>query len=74
MAGGVENERLARLAARTALELELASKSTSLEEDEELLKRMKSNKSMDSDAEDTIPVVFRIEKKKLLKEVANFLG
>lgn len=72
--GGVENERLARLAARTALEMELSSKPSTLDEDEELLKRMKSNKSMDSGAEDMIPVMFRIEKKKLLKEIAQLLG
>jgi hypothetical protein len=71
--GGPENERLARLAAKTALELEIASKSTTVQEDTELLKRIKSSKSMDSSAEDILPILFRMEKKKLLMEIIQTL-
>ena len=71
--GGPENERLARLAAKTALELELASKPTTIDEDVELLKRKKASKSMDSSAEETLPILFRLEKKKLLKEIIGTL-
>jgi len=67
--GGLENERAARLAARTAMELELAQKPTSLEEDEKLLKQMMSSgKSNISTIEDRLAVQFRIEKKKVLRE------
>jgi hypothetical protein len=71
--GGAENERLARLAAKTALELELASKPTTIAQDVELLKRMKASKSMDSSPEETLPILFRLEKKKLLKEIIETL-
>ena len=69
---GVENERKARLAARTAVEMELASKPTTLEEDKELLKRMGSSKS-GMETEETLAVQFRIEKKKLLRKTINKL-
>ncbi|KAL3906142.1 MAG: hypothetical protein SGILL_009392 [Bacillariaceae sp.] len=68
-----ENERRARLAARTALEMELASKATTLEEDRELLKRMSSSKSGLQEEEERIGLIFRIEKKKLLKETIDRL-
>lgn len=71
--GGRENERLARLAAKTALELELAGKGTSLEEDEATLKRMDLMKSMDAGIEDKLAILFRIEKKKLLAETIRTL-
>ena len=71
---GPENERLARLAAKTALELELAAKPTTIEEDEVLLKKMDQVKSMDSGTEDKLAVMFRIEKKKLLAETIRRLG
>jgi hypothetical protein len=70
--GGPQTERLARLAARTALEMELASKPTTIEEDKELLKRMDS-KAMDVSVEEKMAVLFRIEKKKLLKETIDKL-
>lgn len=73
LSGGAENERCARLAARKAIELELESKPTTLEEDRELLKRMASIKSMDSSREEELAVLFRIEKKKLLLETMNKL-
>jgi hypothetical protein len=38
LSGGEENERCARLAARTAIEMELASKSTTVQEDREMIK------------------------------------
>jgi hypothetical protein len=69
---GDENERKARLAARTAVEMELASKPTTLEEDKELLKRMGSCKS-GMEAEERLAVQFRIEKKKLLRETIDKL-
>ena len=51
LSGGAENERLARLAARTAIERELASKPTTLKEDELMLATMRASKSMDSSRE-----------------------
>eukprot|EP00531_Pseudo-nitzschia_arenysensis_P001264 CAMPEP_0116148164 /NCGR_PEP_ID=MMETSP0329-20121206/18190_1 /TAXON_ID=697910 /ORGANISM="Pseudo-nitzschia arenysensis, Strain B593" /LENGTH=554 /DNA_ID=CAMNT_0003644237 /DNA_START=40 /DNA_END=1701 /DNA_ORIENTATION=+ len=63
-----ENERRAKLAARTGIEMELASKATTLEEDRELLKRMRSSNSGLQEAEEEMAVMFRIEKKKILKE------
>ena len=73
--GGPENERLARLAAKTAMEMELAEKPTALEQDEELLKRLNNQvKSMDSSIEEKLAVMFRIEKKKLLQETIQKLS
>lgn len=67
-----ENERCARIAARTALEHELASKATTIEEDELLLQRMESmKKATDANAEDVLAIQFRIEKKKLLQEAID---
>ncbi|KAL3932688.1 MAG: hypothetical protein SGBAC_010731 [Bacillariaceae sp.] len=76
-----ENEERARLVARTAFEMELAAKATTLEEDEELLKRASSSSSSSStssssrssssiimDEEERLAVLFRIEKKKILKD------
>jgi len=71
--GGSQTEQLARLAARTALEMELASKPTTIEEDKELLKRMDS-KAVDASVEKKLAVLFRIEKKKLLKETIDRLS
>lgn len=68
----VENERKAQLAARTAIELELATKATTLEEDKQLLKRADSSKA-GMDPEERLALQFRIEKKKLLKEVIERL-
>jgi histone-lysine N-methyltransferase SETD3 len=73
LSGGPENERLAKLAAKTAIEMELASKPTTIEEDEALLKRIQSSKSLDSSAEEILPILFRIEKKKLLEETISRL-
>jgi len=71
--GGVENEKCARLAARKAIELELASKPTTLKEDEDLLRRMDTVRSLDVSQEEKIAVAFRAEKKKLLMEVIETL-
>jgi len=71
--GGVENERLARLAAKTAIEMELASKPTTLDEDEKLLKKLSSSKSLVVDTEEVLAIQFRIEKKKLLQEAISDL-
>lgn len=65
--GGNENERVARLAAQKALELELDSMETTLEEDQELFTKLCNDCTAYSDAE-RLAVQFRIEKKKLLKE------
>lgn len=67
-----ENERKAKLAARTGIEMELASKATTLEEDRELLKRIRSSKG-GVEAEEEMAVMFRIEKKKILKETISRL-
>ena len=71
--GGPENERLARLAACTAVEMELKSKRTSLKEDEELLQKMETMKSLDAGIEEKLAVMFRVEKKKLLLETIGKL-
>ena len=68
-----QNERLARLAARTELEAELKRKPTSIEDDEKLLRQMKGSKSVVSSEEELCAIKFRIEKKKLLKEVISSL-
>eukprot|EP00536_Pseudo-nitzschia_multiseries_P011707 jgi/Psemu1/206615/e_gw1.412.2.1 len=68
-----DNERRARIAARTAIEMEIASKTTTLEEDRELLKRLKSSKSGLQEPEELTAILFRIEKKKLLRETLDRL-
>jgi Rubisco LSMT substrate-binding len=73
--GGPANERCARLAARAAIELELQSKPTTLEEDMVLLRRMEAASSLDvmGSAEERLAIQFRIEKKKLLLETMDKL-
>lgn len=65
-----ENEERARLVARTALEMELQAKPTTLEEDEELLKRSTAggSSSLVMDDDEKLALLFRIEKKKILKD------
>jgi hypothetical protein len=63
-----ENERLVRIAVKTALESELATKATTLEEDHALLLQQPSKSLTD---EDRIAIQFRIEKKKLLAETVQ---
>uniref|UniRef100_A0A7S2S8I0 Rubisco LSMT substrate-binding domain-containing protein n=1 Tax=Eucampia antarctica TaxID=49252 RepID=A0A7S2S8I0_9STRA len=72
--GGATNERLARIAAVTALQLELDSKDTTLEQDIQLLRQSKNNMLDDDDYEQNqLALAFRIEKKKLLKETIKSL-
>ena len=71
--GGAENERCARLVARTAIEMELSSKATTIGQDEDLLQQMESIKSLDASPEEKLAVEFRIEKKKLLRETIEKL-
>ena len=66
-----ENERAARTAVRRAMEMELESKATTIEEDENLLKVLQAKKSGGVDAEEILAVKFRIEKKKLLQEAIS---
>lgn len=68
-----DNERKAQLAARTGIELELASKATTLEEDRELLKRLRSSNNRLQEPEEEMAIMFRIEKKKILKETIGRL-
>jgi len=68
-----ENERRARLAARTGIELELASKATTLEEDRELLKRLRSSNNGLQEPQEEMAIMFRIEKKKILKDTISRL-
>ena len=68
--GGTKNEKIAIRAAKRALEVELESKESTLEDDEALLERMNSsgNGSTELSTSEQLAVQFRIEKKKLLKE------
>jgi len=67
-----ENERLARLAAKTAIQLELDSKPTTLEQDMELWRKTTLFNANES-AEERLALLFRIEKKKLLIETISNL-
>lgn len=70
----VDNERRARLAARTAIELELAAKATTLAEDRALLKQFDATKrSGIQEPGERLALEFRIEKKKLLRETIDRL-
>lgn len=60
------NERAARTAVRRAMEMELESKATTIEEDKNLLKMYTEGKGVDN--EEVLAVMFRLEKKKLLQE------
>jgi len=65
-----DNERAAKLAIKKAMQLELDSKSTSIEEDQNLINLM-SRKSGVVGVEEMLAVQFRLEKKKLLEEAIN---
>ena len=67
------NEQKAKIAARTGIQMELAKKATTLEEDRELLKRLRSSNSALQEPEERMAIMFRIEKKKLLKETLDRL-
>jgi Rubisco LSMT substrate-binding len=72
--GGLTNEQNARLLARTAVAMELASKATTIEQDEEMLRRMESIKSLDRmTPSERLAIQFRLEKKKLLRETIECL-
>ena len=62
-----ENERAAKLAMKRAMELELESKPTSIEEDENLI-QSNLDKNGRVDIEELLAIQFRLEKKRLLKE------
>jgi len=64
--GGTENERVVKIVQKKALQLELESKETTLEEDEALL-----NEKLSGFEE--IAVRFRLEKKKLLRDTIQDL-
>ena len=66
-----ENERAARTAVRRAMEMELESKATTIEEDENLLNVLQAKKSGGVDVEEILAVKFRLEKKKLLQEAIS---
>mmetsp|Transcript_27390 Transcript_27390/g.42167 ORF Transcript_27390/g.42167 Transcript_27390/m.42167 type:complete len:535 (-) Transcript_27390:14-1618(-) len=66
------NERAARTAVRRAMEMELESKATTIEEDENLLKMYKEGKGVDN--EEVLAVLFRLEKKKLLQEAIRSMN
>lgn len=68
-----DNERIARLVAKTALELELNSKPTTLKEDLKLIELIESSKSMDASPEEELAIRFRVEKKKLLLDTVKAL-
>jgi hypothetical protein len=71
-----DNECRARLAARTAIESELATKATTLAEDRTLLKQFDAtNKRLGGIQEpgERLALEFRIEKKKLLRETIDRL-
>ena len=63
-----ENERAANAAIRRAMEMELESKATTIEEDESLLTTTTTDDDDDDDGMMLLPVAFRLEKKKLLRE------
>jgi len=70
--GGVENERIARLAVKSALELELVTKPTTIEEDEAIIKKAFSKSKLYlMDENDLMAVRFRLEKKKILQNIIN---
>jgi Rubisco LSMT substrate-binding len=65
-----DNEQCARLVARTAIEMELSTKPTTLDADLALLKQMDTMSRImaDSSTEERLAIQFRIEKKRLLQE------
>ena len=71
-----QNEACARLAARKAIQNELDGKPTTLQEDEDLLRRMESEMSKKTDSasyQEKLAMMFRIEKKRLLIETIQDL-
>ena len=73
-----DNEYCSRLVARTAIELELSSKPTTIEEDIALLQQMDTatmsrRLMVDASTEKRLALQFRIEKKRLLQETIELL-
>jgi hypothetical protein len=68
-----ENETCAKAAARKAIEIELKSKPTTIDQDVALLKQQKSTRGLDMSREDLLAILFRIEKKKVLVEAMDML-
>lgn len=66
-----ENERAARMAVRKAMEMELDGKATTVEEDKNLLNLFQAKKGVE--AEEVLPVKFRLEKKELLQEAIGIM-
>ena len=67
--GGTDNEKCARSIAKTAIEMELASKPTTLQDDITKLQRIGTIQKLESvSSEDILALKFRIEKKKLLQK------
>jgi hypothetical protein len=63
-----DNERAAGMVVRRAMEMELDGKATTIEEDENLMMAFGGGGGGGADAEEMLPVAFRLEKKKLLRE------
>ena len=62
------NEQAALLAAKTAIQLELEGKATTLQEDLDQIKRVDQGLDKMTDAEELMAIRFRVEKKKLLMD------
>ena len=71
----IDNEQCARFVALTAIEMELSSKPTTIEEDVALWKQMDtmSRIMVEASAEERLALQFRIEKKRLLQETIELL-
>jgi Rubisco LSMT substrate-binding len=73
--GGKENEQCARIAAKTAIKIELASKPTTIQEDVDALNQNENFKGMSVLSNEEINAfMFRIEKKKVLQKCINLLN
>lgn len=70
--GGIDNERCALDVAQTAIQMELASKATTIAEDDLFLRRA-SMGGLVASPEEKLAVRFRIEKKKILFETIEKL-
>jgi len=65
------NENCANIVAQTYMEIELASKDTTIQHDEQLLSSMEQEQKKIIDDHMLLVVKFRLEKKKLLKETID---
>ena len=73
--GGPDLEDCVRKAARSVLQRELETKPTTLDQDRSLLRQLEDRRgrALDADPEERLALQFRIEKKKLLREVIDQL-